>query len=104
MANRNVTENTTNRRHPVLVILIITIVFLTMATAVLFPFARDAYAAKRELDMSDEKVEAGDSYYHEVERKLKEIKTTEAIEDQAHGLNLAYPDEKSVDVSGLEDP
>ena len=104
MAKRNVTKNTANRKHPVLAFLTVTILFLIVAAAVLFPFARDAYAAKRELDMSKQELQDGKARYQEIDRKLKELDTTEGIEDQAHSLNLAYPDEKSVNVTGLDDP
>ena len=103
MAKRNVTKNTANRKHPVLAFLAVTILFLIVAAAVLFPFARDAYAAKRELDMSEQKLKDGKSRYKEIEIKLKELETTEGIEDQAHSLNLAYPDEQSVNITGLDD-
>jgi hypothetical protein len=71
---------------------------------VLFPFARDAYAAKRELDSSEQELKDGEEYKRQFEQKLEELKTDEGIEDQAHSLNLTHPDEKSVIVTGLDDP
>lgn len=82
--------------------LFIGIVVALALVSLYFP-VRDLYVAKRSSDILAKQVEIREQYNDEMKKDTDKWFSEEGIKDSARDLGMAMPDEKRIEVQGLDD-